>query len=202
MSGRYNHASRSTSPPRRSSLTSFRPERRENDARGALNRSDSAVEVRTPVQDRLRRLQSNLKEQQLKRGGPTTTPNTPVMNRLKKSPPIKREKSPPTPMVMSPPKRALLKRRIDQNHNDVDMENTTKKSRANKSPSPSRINRRLSQTRQPVQTASRLELAGPAEYENDIEMTDATIQEEVRMIKLSIKFAFELNFFPADLIPS
>lgn len=178
MSGRYNHASRSKSPPRRSSFTSFQPKMGE-DARSALYRSDSAVEIRTPVQDRLRRLQSNLKEEQLKRG-PNNVPNTPVMDRLKKCQPIKREKSPPTPMVMSPPKRAHLKRRSDQNHNDVDMENTSKKSRVNKSPSPSPSRRRISLTRQPVQSCSRPELPGSSEYENDIEMTDATIQEEVK----------------------
>lgn len=194
MSSPKKNSSRDNTSFRRSSLGSFRSEstpearKRNGQGRNAFNRSDSSIDVRTPVQDRLKKLQNHLKEEQLKKGmRPETrsqarspTKATSVNQRLQvpKTQSVVPVAVPdqPTPMdlmEMSPPKRQYLKRRSDQNHNDLEMPNNTKKPRVDKSPSP-KINRRLIR-----RSSSRTSLPESPGYENDIEMTDATIQEEV-----------------------
>lgn len=200
-------SNRNVSSFRRSSLTPSRPEKSAEAKNGNyLNRSDSAIDVRTPVQNRLRRLQTSLREEQLKKSQ-EKVPQSSVADRLVNNntksgtPPSKtsRAKSPPTPMVMSPPKRQHLKRRSDQNHNDLaEAQTLAKRTRVDKSPSPSR-NRRVSASRSNL-SSSRLSLPGPPEYENDIEMTDATIQEEVNIPLLS-QFPFSSSSSLPDLVP-
>lgn len=178
---------RSNSSNRRSSLTSLRDEPRSGGS-SSHNRSDSAIDVRTPVQQRLKRLQTQLREEQVKQGlinAKETDTKTSVSQRLKPQSPNKaqeqssrsRPRSPVTPMAMSPPKRQHLKRRSDQNHNDMDMQGAVKRTRFDKSPSPS-VNRRFATARHSAPCAQTI--PPPPQYENDIEMTDASIQEEVR----------------------
>lgn len=178
MNRQRNIDQNSSTPYRRTSLNSTRNESSSNSTPRNVqtNRSDSAIDVRTPVQQRLKRLQSNLREEQLRKANlsaTATTPMTTTNNNQRQSLPA-HVPSPPSPvemMVMSPPKKQL-KRRSDFNQNDVQ---SVKKSRFDKSPSPIKSSGRKIASRH-----SFPKVQESHKYENDIEMTDATIQEEVR----------------------
>lgn len=188
MNRQRNSDQNSSTPYRRTSLNSTRNESSSNSTPRNVqtNRSDSAIDVRTPVQQRLKRLQSNLREEQLRKANlsaTATTPMTTTNNNQRQSLPARlpaHVPSPPSPvemMVMSPPKKQL-KRRSDFNQNDVQ---SVKKYRFDKSPSPIKSSERKIASRH-----SFPKVQESHKYENDIEMTDATIQEEVRWEYYSI----------------
>lgn len=203
MNRQRNIDQNSSTPYRRTSLNSTRNESSSNSTPRNVqtNRSDSAIDVRTPVQQRLKRLQSNLREEQLRKANlsaTATTPMTTTNNNQRQSLPARlpaHVPSPPSPvemMVMSPPKKQL-KRRSDFNQNDVQ---SVKKSRFDKSPSPIKSSGRKIASRH-----SFPKVQESHKYENDIEMTDATIQEEVRWEYYSIN-SIIYNFLLLDLFPS
>lgn len=199
MNRQRNSDQNSSTLYRRTSLNSTRNESSSNSTPRNVqtNRSDSAIDVRTPVQQRLKRLQSNLREEQLRKANlsaTATTPMTTTNNNQRQSLPA-HGPSPPSPvemMVMSPPKKQL-KRRSDFNQNDVQ---SVKKSRFDKSPSPIKSSGRKIASRH-----SFPKVQESHKYENDIEMTDATIQEEVRWEYYSIN-SINYNFLLLDLFPS
>lgn len=186
---------------RRTSLNSVRNES-SSTPRNVHNKSDSAIDVRTPVQQRLKRLQSSLREEQLRKANASATATTPGTNKLKPNNNNQRQSTPgrtpapPSPvemMVLSSPKKQL-KRRSDFNQNELQ---SAKKSRFDNSPSPSLSSGRKIATRHSFPKAQ----VPVHKYDNDIEMTDATIQEEVRWKYSSINSQTHQIPLP-DLFPA